>query len=82
MDQPVGEKRTQDATGTNHLHVTRDILWKTSALSSKRRYYTPPSDRKPEKYGVFNAIHSQAAYLHGGFAPGFARGLISSGSDV
>ena len=54
--------------GTNHLHVTSDILWKTSALSSKRRYYTPLIDRKPEKYGIFRPIHSQAAPLHGGFA--------------
>jgi hypothetical protein len=48
--------------------VTKDILWKTSALSSKRRYYTPPIDRKPDKYGVFSIIPSQAAHLHGGFA--------------
>jgi hypothetical protein len=63
-----GRKTDADATGTNHLQLTRDILWKTSALSSKRRYYTPLIDRKPEKYGVFSTIPRQAAHLHGGFA--------------
>jgi hypothetical protein len=44
------------------------ILWKTFKLSSKRRCYIARIDRKPEKYGVFLPIHSQAAQLHGGLA--------------
>jgi hypothetical protein len=44
------------------------ILWKTFKLSSKRRCYIARIDRKPEKYGIFLPIHSQAAQLHGGFA--------------
>ena len=46
MNQPVRGETDADATGTNHLHVTIDILWKTFELSSKRRYYAPLIDRK------------------------------------
>jgi len=57
-------------------------LWKTFELSSKRRYYAPLIDQKPENYGVFRAIHRQAARLHGriaqaGFFPHATWRLIS-----
>jgi hypothetical protein len=65
MNQPVRGETDADATGTNHLHVTIGILWKTFELSSKRRYYAPLIDRKPKKYGIIRPIHSQAAHLHG-----------------
>ena len=64
---------------TNHLHVTSDILWKTSALSSKRRYYTPPIDRKPEKYGVIQRYppSSRTRCMAALRDPDFSRGVAA-----
>jgi hypothetical protein len=74
MNQPVrrenGRRRNADESICRDVH----ILWKTFKLSSERRCYIARIDRKPEKYGIFLPIHSQAAQLHGAFARlGFLR---------
>jgi hypothetical protein len=56
-----GRRRNRDeSTGDD-----RDILWKTSSLSSAGHYRTSRRERNPHIYGVFHPIHSQAAQQHG-----------------
>jgi hypothetical protein len=72
-----GRRRNRDES----IRCDRDILWKTSVLSSVQPYATPSGERNPHKYGVIRSIHSQAAQRHGGDAaiflqPGNRNGVI------
>ena len=84
MNQPVREKTDADATGTNHLHVTSDILWKTSCVVQQATATTHrPSTESRRNTGFSASIHRQDAHLHGGFARGFfARGADFAGQRL
>jgi hypothetical protein len=53
---------------TESIERDRDILWKTFAMSSQRRYTALRDGKNPGEYGVVRLIHSQAATRHGGSA--------------
>jgi hypothetical protein len=65
------EKNGRRRNRTESIERDRDILWKTFAMSSQRRYTALRDGKSPGEYGVVRLIHSQAATRHGGSA-GFA----------
>jgi len=58
-NQPVQEPNGRNEPGTNHLHVTRDILWKTSSCQQNdptdTAVKTPHSIRGYPRYAPFKA---------------------------
>jgi hypothetical protein len=59
-----GRRRNRDESTARD----RDILWKTSSLSSTGHYRADPDERNPHEYGVIRPIHRQAVRWHGGVA--------------
>jgi hypothetical protein len=59
-----GRRRNRDESTARD----RDILWKTSSLSSTGHYWTDSDERNPHEYGVIRSIHRQAVLWHGGVA--------------
>jgi hypothetical protein len=59
-----GRRRNRDESTARD----RDILWKTSCLSSTGHNQPPRGERNPHEYGVTRSIHRQAVPWHGGVA--------------